>query len=167
MRKKAPPNKSISKSQCVNANALEKHYTKKGKKGFLPNNPGGVKGPRIVSAYIKKLTIFDDMADWVNKKFKEGDEKIISASHLSLLGKVGGMPTEDKEKEPFDLGSTKTVTDIKNALERIIQAEAAGKITHEEADAFEKRLATMFTYIQAAAHESIKALEAAEEDQIS
>jgi len=125
---------------------------------FAKSNPGRPKGTGIVSKYIEKLDMFDSLAKWINKQVEEGNEKVIIPTHLALVGKFGAIPTEDKERNPFDLGPTETVTDIKNALERIIQAEAAGKITHEEADAFEKRLSTMFTYIQAAAHESIQTI---------
>ena len=149
-------NRTASNLQRSNDISLKKRYNKKGKKGFLLGNPGRPAGRGYVSTYMKHLSAPNKIADWINKEIAAGNEKVIIPTHLALLGK---LPTEVRNREPFELGPTETVTDIKNALNRVIQAEAAGEITHEEADAFEKRLATMFTYIQAAAHESIKALE--------
>ena len=151
-------NHSSSNLQRSNVKTLEKRYNQKGKKGFLPNNPGGKKGTKIVSSCVKKLTIFDKLPEWVNKKIEEGNDEIFMFCYKAVLAKLGNMANEPIERNPFDLGPTKTIQDIDAALDRVIQAEAAGEITHEEADAFEKRLATKFTYIQAAAHESIQTI---------
>lgn len=158
MSKKASSSQTESNLQRSNDISLKKRYNKKGKKGFLSGNPGRPVGSGYVSTYMNHLSAPSKIADWVNKEIAAGNEKVIISTHLALVGKFGAIPTEDKERNPFDLGPTETVTDIKNALNRVIQAEAAGEITHAEADAFEKRLATMFTYIQAAAHESIQTI---------
>jgi len=101
--------------------------------------------PNILA--LQDKVVFEKLADWAERKILEGDEKFNTALYLSLVGKCSAVKDLP---EKFDLGKTQNFKDIDDALEKVIKALADGEITHAEAESFEKRLASKFSFLQAA-----------------